>query len=83
MTSLRTFVRSNAFSKHSLFGINNSVLFGCFISEEVKELVISSVNRITSPYNRVLVIIFMPGGNYNKVFFSFFCSDYPNFEERV
>ena len=35
----------------------STALFLC-----VKELVISSVNRITSPYNRALVRIFMPGG---------------------
>ena len=56
------------FSTHSLFGINNSVLFGCFISEEVKELVISSVNRITSLYYRALVRISMQGGQIIIIF---------------
>ena len=46
----------------TLYLVKIIVYFSAALFLCVKELVISGVNRITSPYNRALVRIFMPGG---------------------
>ena len=55
----------------TLYLVKIIVYFSAALFLCVKELVISGVNRITSPYNRALVRIFMPGGPGGPFHFSF------------